>query len=167
MEAISEMARQNGNRNGRTVLLSKEKQNGTANFPRCLQCSKKKNLELPKRGLQATLDGGIESSAVVVERLHVLRGGSSGGDQGLSDSGEGVGETLPQSLGMAGGVRLRYLLGQQLALTVGRERGERERGEVEREGGGVICTEEGEKGGRDEESTLLTVPVQLLAAVCS
>ena len=56
---------------------------------------------------------------MAVERVVALGGGSPGGDQGLPDAGERVGETLPQSLGVAGGVRLGYLPSQLLGLTGG------------------------------------------------
>ena len=83
-----------------------------------------RNLELSERGLQSTFDGGIESSAVFIEGVHMLWGGSSRRDEGLANTGEGVRETLPQSLGMAGGVGIGNLLSQLLALT-GRGEGER------------------------------------------
>ena len=107
------------------------------------------NLELSQGGLQATLDGGVESRAVVAERGPHLGGGSPSRHQSLPDAREGVGETLPQPLGMAGGVGLGYLLSQQLALTGGDGEGRRR---------------EGERKGEGEVVVTLTAAVQLMAA---
>ena len=58
-----------------------------------------------------------------VERDRVLCRGLPGSDQGLTHARESVREALSESLRMAGGVRLCYLLSQHFALTGERTEG--------------------------------------------
>ena len=79
-----------------------------------------KYLELSERGLQPTLDGCVECSAVGVERGRVLGGaGRPPSGQGLAHAHESIREALLQPLSVARRVYLCDLLRQLLALSEG------------------------------------------------